>query len=196
MFSGIVEDLGTIVKVEERGRNKDLIIYSYLAQELKIDQSIAHNGVCLTVVDIHNQNYRVTAVEETLKVSNIGLLKEGDHVNLERSLRMSDRIDGHMVQGHVDDVSEVMKIEEFDGSWKIRFNVLKGHEHLMVHKGSICLNGVSLTISALEEDFFEVTIVPYTFENTNFKYLRSGAVVNVEFDILGKYISRYLDIKN
>lgn len=197
MFTGIVEQLGEVVEVLDHGTNRDLIIRAAMAAELKIDQSVAHNGVCLTVVEaptspgLPPEHYRVTAVEETLKRSNLGALKAGDRVNLERSLRIGDRLDGHMVQGHVDATVECSQREERGGSWWFTFR-LPQEKRLLVQKGSICLDGVSLTIAELTDAYFSVTIIPYTFEHTTFASLKPGDRVNVEFDVLGKYVERMM----
>jgi riboflavin synthase len=191
MFTGIVEQLAEVVEVRAQGTNRDLLLRAAMAPELKIDQSVAHNGVCLTVVEIDGDRYRVTAVEETLQKSNLGSLRAGDRVNLERSLRIGDRLDGHMVQGHVDTTAECVGREQRDGSWWFSFR-LPAEKQLLVAKGSICLNGVSLTIAELSEKDFSVTIIPYTFEHTTFGTLKPGDRVNVEFDVLGKYVERMM----
>ncbi len=198
MFTGIVEEMGEVVSVRDHGTNSEIVVAARLAPELRVDQSVAHNGVCLTVVELMNDpvlfttiGYRVTAVKETLERSNLGDLKLGDGVNLERSLRIGDRLDGHMVQGHVDTVTECLSVEEVGGSWRYTFRVPE-QKHLLVQKGSICLNGVSLTIAELEAGHFAVAIIPYTYEHTTFRTLKAGHRVNVEFDVLGKYVERML----
>lgn len=202
MFTGIVEGLGRVVDLRRAAGNTDLVIQAAMAPELRVDQSVAHNGVCLTVVEVSIPTeagpqdrtmpwYRVTAVEETLQRSNIGSLQVGDAVNLERSLRIGDRLDGHMVQGHVDTTVECTAVEELGGSWRCLFQLPK-ERHLLVQKGSICLNGVSLTIAELDDTRFGVAIIPYTFTHTTFHTLRAGHRVNVEFDVLGKYVERML----
>lgn len=196
MFTGIVEEVGTVREVRASGTNKDLIIETPMAPELRIDQSVSHNGVCLTVVEGPAALelpgcYRVTAVEETLRRSNLGALRPGDGVNLERSLRLGDRLDGHMVQGHVDTMAACTGVEERGGSWWFTF-ALPEQGELLVEKGSICLNGVSLTIAALAERTFSVAVIPYTFQHTTFRALATGQQVNVEFDVLGKYVARML----
>jgi riboflavin synthase len=195
MFTGIVEEVGEVVSVHAQGSNKDLIIRARMTPELKVDQSVSHNGVCLTVVELMGDRYRVTAVEETLQRSNIGDLRPGDPVNLERSLRLGDRLDGHMVQGHVDGMITCLAAEEREGSWWFTLS-LPPEAHLLVQKGSICLNGVSLTIADLGRDRFSVAIIPYTFEHTNFRVLRPGHKVNVEYDVLGKYVDRMLKARS
>jgi riboflavin synthase len=191
MFTGIVEEVGEVVELHDSGTNRDLVIHARMTPELRVDQSVSHNGVCLTVVAINGDTYRVTAVKETLERSNLGSLRSGDGVNLERSLRIGDRLDGHMVQGHVDTVTECLSVEDVGGSWRYTFRVPE-QKHLLVHKGSICLNGVSLTIAELEPDHFAVAIIPYTYEHTTFRSLQAGHRVNVEFDVLGKYVERML----
>jgi riboflavin synthase len=190
MFTGIVESIGLVKKVlKDRGNIQFRLKCDFL-DELKIDQSLAHNGVCLTVVDIGNEYYTVTAIKETLDKTNLGSLSEGDEVNLERCMKLGDRLDGHIVQGHTDQVGVVIRIEELDGSWiyNISYDQLIGN--ITVEKGSITVNGTSLTVIDSSEGSFSVCIIPYTFENTTFKGLKIGAVVNLEFDIVGKYISK------
>jgi riboflavin synthase len=194
MFTGIVEDVGDVVEVKTSGSNRELIIRSKLAAEFKIDQSVSHNGVCLTVVSLNADTYGVTAVEETLQRSNLGSLRAGDGVNLERSLRLGDRLDGHMVQGHVDTVTTCTGVEDRQGSWWYSF-ALPAQPQLLVPKGSICLNGVSLTIAELTDKHFSVAIIPYTYEHTTFRSLRAGDAVNVEFDVLGKYVERMMAVR-
>ncbi len=196
MFTGIVEELGAVRQVGAQGRNKDIWVQAAMAPALKVDQSIAHNGVCLTVVELAASgplagSYRVTAVEETLQRSNLGKLQPGDLVNLERSLRLGDRLDGHMVQGHVDTMVECTALEEREGSWWFTFHLPEQPE-LLVPKGSICLNGVSLTVAALEKEHFSVAVIPYTYAHTTFHRLAPGHRVNVEYDVLGKYVARML----
>lgn len=197
MFTGIIEQLGRVVGVEDHGTNRDLVIRVAMAPELRVDQSVAHNGVCLTVVEVtpdqqaQGGTYRVTAVLETLHRSNLGTLKPGDPVNLERCLRVGDRLDGHMVQGHVDTVTECLDVTELDGSWTYSFRLPQPAE-LLVHKGSICINGVSLTIAQLDDERFGVAIIPYTHAHTTFHALRAGDRVNIEFDVLGKYVQRMM----
>lgn len=195
MFSGIVEDMATVVAVEKEQENVHITFTCSFVGELKIDQSIAHNGVCLTVVRIKDNTYTVTAMRETLRRSNLGLLNIGDKVNVERSMKLGDRLDGHIVQGHVDTVARCVGVEDADGSKVFRFNyenqdgfLKKGY--FTVDKGSVTVNGVSLTVCNSAIDSFEVNIIPYTLEHTNFGFLHTGDVVNLEFDILGKYITR------
>ncbi|MBK8582639.1 MAG: riboflavin synthase [Flavobacteriales bacterium] len=191
MFTGIVEEVAEVLEVKKSGSNTDLILRARMAPELRVDQSVAHNGVCLTVVEVQGQNYRVTAVEETLQRSNLGTLKPGDRVNLERSLRVGDRLDGHMVQGHVDTVVACSKVEKRNGSWLFTF-ALPEQEKMLVEKGSICLNGVSLTIAAVDAKGFTVAVIPYTYAHTTFRSLAVGAKVNVEYDVVGKYVARMM----
>ncbi len=200
MFSGIVEEAGTIAGVTRRDGNVDLRVRCSFTDELRIDQSMAHNGVCLTVVALHpDSTYTVTAIQETLDRSNLGLLAEGDEVNLERSMVMNGRLDGHIVQGHVDTTAVCTDIEEVEGSRYYRFEyevspemVRKGY--MTVEKGSVTVNGVSLTVCDSEARSFRVAIIPYTFEHTNFKAIKPGTRVNIEFDIIGKYLARLAEL--
>lgn len=192
MFTGIIETLGTVTTIEKDRTNVHFTIESPISGELKIDQSVSHNGACLTVVGLGAGSHRVTAVEETLRRTNLGQWTAGTFVNLERCLPMGGRLDGHIVQGHVDAVAECVEVAETGGSWRFTFRYQPTPEHLLVDKGSVCLNGVSLTVVNPHDDLFSVAIIPYTWEHTNFKTLRPGDPVNIEFDILGKYISRYL----
>lgn len=192
MFTGIIETLGIVKSVEKDRSNVHFTIESPISGELKIDQSVSHNGACLTVVGLGGGSHRVTAVEETLRRTNLGKWAAGTLVNLERCLAIGGRLDGHMVQGHVDTVAECTEVLDMNGSWRFTFRYQPTPEHLLVDKGSVCLNGVSLTVVEPRDDLFSVAIIPYTWEHTNFKTLRPGDAVNVEFDIIGKYISRYL----
>jgi riboflavin synthase len=192
MFTGIIESLGKVKAIEKDRSNVHFTVESLISHELKIDQSLSHNGVCLTVVGVGDGWHRVTAVEETLRRSNLGKLKIENWINLERCLPMNGRLDGHIVQGHVDDVAECVEVVETGGSWRCTFRYRPAPEHLLVDKGSVCLNGVSLTVVEPHDDLFSVAIIPYTWEHTNFKTLQVGGAVNVEFDILGKYIAQYL----
>lgn len=191
MFTGIVEEVATVHEVRREGGNLDIVVSARMAPELKVDQSVAHNGVCLTVVEVNGAHYKVTAIEETLQRTNLGSLRSGEGVNLERCLRLGDRLDGHMVQGHVDTTVECTGRENRDGSWWFTFR-LPQEKHLLVHKGSICVNGVSLTIADLTDEHFSVAIIPYTYAHTTFHALRPGMRVNLEFDILGKYVERMM----
>lgn len=196
MFSGIVEEAAPVVAIEHEGTNVHLTVRPSFATELGIDQSIAHNGVCLTVVALNDDGtYKVTAIKETLDRSNLGLLKPGDLVNLERCMRLDGRLDGHIVQGHVDTTAICTDLQEEDGSWYYTFQYhvdpeLEKKGYVTVEKGSVCVNGVSLTVCDSEKDTFRVAIIPYTHDNTNFHAIRPGTKVNIEFDIIGKYIAR------
>jgi riboflavin synthase len=188
MFTGIIETVATIAGVQQEGSNIHFTVQAAMAAELKVDQSVAHNGVCLTVTEINGDRYKVTAVAETLAKTNLGLWQEGDKVNIERALRVGDRLDGHFVQGHVDATATCIEKQVLEGSWLFRFRFPRQFGALVIEKGSICLNGVSLTAFNVADDELTVTIIPYTFEHTNFNAIEQGSVVNVEFDILGKYL--------
>lgn len=190
MFTGIVEGLATVRQVSAQGTNKEFWLQSPITPELKIDQSVAHNGVCLTVVELRDDCYRVTAVAETLQKTTLDDWQAGDRVNLERSLRVGDRLDGHFVQGHVDAVAECIEKTELEGSWLFRFRFPPAFGPMVIEKGSICLNGVSLTVFNVGSSECTVTIIPYTFTHTTFGSLERGHRVNVEFDVLGKYFLR------
>jgi len=193
MFSGIVEETATVVALKKEKDNLHITLECSFVDELKIDQSISHNGVCLTVVEISGNTYTVTAIQETLNKSNLGLLKEGDKVNLERSTKLDGRLDGHMVQGHVDLTATCTNVREAEGSWYFTFEFdPNSEEHITVEKGSVSINGVSLTVVNSREKSFEVAIIPFTYEVTNFHTFQPGTVVNIEFDIIGKYIARIL----
>lgn len=191
MFTGIIEDLGQIVSVEKEGNNIHFSVKSALTKELKIDQSVAHNGVCLTVININDDIYTVTAIKETLAKTNLGDLTIGSLVNLERAMAASSRFDGHIVQGHVDQTGVCKSIKEENGSWMFTITH-EAKDHITVEKGSITINGVSLTVVDSQRTQFSVCIIPYTFEHTTFKNLQSGNTVNLEFDIIGKYVERLL----
>lgn len=190
MFTGIIETMGKVVRLDEDRTNLHLTLESELAVELKIDQSLAHNGVCLTVVDIQNDQYTVTAIEETLQKTNLGQLRTGDWVNLERAMKLGDRLDGHLVQGHVDLVGVCDQVSSVDGSWKFEFSYAQKSEHITIPKGSITINGVSLTVVDSNPQGFSVAIIPYTYEHTNFHQLSAGDWVNLEFDMVGKYLTK------
>lgn len=194
MFTGIIEAEGKIENIEKEGSNVHFTISSPISTELKIDQSVSHNGVCLTVTSLLENHYTVTAIEETLIRSNIGKLKLGSAVNLERAMLQHGRLDGHIVQGHVDDTAICVEVKEVEGSWYFTFQYDQKNAHLLVDKGSICVNGVSLTLVNPTENQFSVAIIPYTYEHTNFRNLKKGDIVNLEFDILGKYIARYAEL--
>ena len=187
MFTGIVEEIGEVIDVIKEDQNAHFVIKSVISSELKIDQSISHNGVCLTVVEQQEDWHKVTAISETLGITNLNLLKKGDLVNLERCLRVGDRLDGHMVQGHVDSTAKCIKVTEENGSWRYLFEGNSEVKQLVVYKGSICINGVSLTVTKTMNQEIEVAIIPYTYEHTNFQQIQVGDLVNIEFDILGKY---------
>lgn len=194
MFTGIIEEVGELVKKKAYKKNVDFFIRADFSDAIKIDQSISHNGVCLTVVGIKDDIYRVTAIDETLAKSNLGALKQGSKVNLERCLKLGDRLDGHIVQGHVDTTVKCLSIDYKKGSWVFSFSYPKKYAPLLIDKGSISVNGVSLTIMKLKKKSFSVAIIPYTYEHTNFCTIEVGHSVNIEFDILGKYIFRKLAI--
>jgi len=192
MFTGIIESLGQVAKLEKEGGNLHISINAGIANELKIDQSVAHNGVCLTVVAVNGDTYTVTAIQETLQKSNLGLLKVGDHVNLERSMVLGDRLDGHIVQGHVDQTAVCTAVKTLDGSWMYTFEYDSKLNNITIEKGSVSVDGVSLTVVDSEENTFSVAIIPYTYDNTRFKDYGVGSVVNLEFDVIGKYVARLL----
>ena len=189
MFTGIIEQIAEVVKVESEGSNVHISLKSTITSELKIDQSVAHNGVCLTVVKINGDEYIVTAIKETLDKSNIGLLVVGSKVNIERCLKVGDRLDGHMVQGHVDQTAKCIEVKKENGSYVYTFKH-KESDNMTVEKGSVCVNGISLTVVNSTDTSFSVAIIPYTHEHTNFHEFELGTVVNIEFDILGKYIAK------
>jgi riboflavin synthase len=194
MFTGIIESLANITEVIPDGSNVHFIVESPVARELTADQSVAHNGVCLTVVNVQPPKYQVTAVAETLAKTNLGDWKAGDKVNIERALKLGDRLDGHFVQGHVDCVAECIQRTELEGSWLYLFRFPKEFAALVIEKGSICINGVSLTVFNVGREEFTVTIIPYTYEHTNFQTLKEGDKVNIEFDALGKYFLRMVEL--
>ena len=194
MFTGIIECMATVVKVEKNKGNLDISLKSSITNELKIDQSICHNGVCLTVVDIDNDVYTVNVISESIERSNFGEIITGDTVNIERSMSVNSRFDGHIVQGHVDEVAVCTQVSETDGSWKYVFKHSKNN--ITVEKGSITINGVSLTVVDSTENSFSVAIIPYTYNNTNFNQINVGTKVNLEFDIVGKYISKIIKKTN
>ena len=192
MFTGIIETIGEIVALQTAGGNLNITVRSTIGNELKIDQSVAHNGVCLTIVNVEDNKHFVTAISETLLKSNLDNLKIGDFINLERCLKIGDRLDGHMVQGHVDGKANLIAITSADGSYVMTFKIDIAFGKLIVEKGSICLNGISLTLFGVGERTFSVAIIPYTWEHTNLKMLQVGDAVNIEFDIIGKYIARMM----
>jgi riboflavin synthase len=194
MFSGIVEEAAEVVGLEKDQDNLHITMTCSFTSELKIDQSLAHNGVCLTVVKKNNNTYTVTAIKETLLKSNLGLLKPGDKVNLERSMKLNDRLDGHIVQGHVDQTAVCTEVAEANGSWYFTFTYEPALHNITVEKGSVCVNGVSLTVVNSQAKSFQVAIIPYTYEHTNFHQIKKDTVVNLEFDIIGKYVARLMDL--
>lgn len=193
MFTGIIEDLGILKKIEKEKGNINLYFKSKLTPELKIDQSLSHNGVCLTVVSVDNDIYKVTAIKETLNKSNLGELKVNSIVNLERAMKNNARLDGHYVQGHVDQIAKCLNVKETDGSWYYEFEYDNTSNNITIEKGSIAVNGVSLTVVNSKLDGFSVAVIPYTYNNTNFKKIQRGDIVNIEFDMIGKYISKLMD---
>ncbi len=195
MFTGIIEAKGEVVKIQNVGRNINFQIRSAISQELKVDQSLSHNGVCLTVTALENDTHWITAIDETLAKSNLGNLKIGDQINLERAMLNNGRFDGHVVQGHVDQVGTIRSITEQGGSWLIDIEYAPGTGHITVEKGSITVNGISLTCFNSQSNQFSIAIIPYTFENTNINALSVGDRVNLEFDIIGKYVQRLMNLK-
>ena len=188
MFTGIIESLGKVVAIEKEKKNIHFTIESPISKDLKVDQSVAHNGVCLTVTEKTKSYHKVTAIDETILKTNFNDLKVGSSVNLERCLKMGARLDGHMVQGHVDDIAICEEVIEDNGSWRYTFKGNEEAKRLLVNKGSVCINGVSLTVVEANGLVFDVAIIPYTYENTTFKFIQKGQAVNIEFDIIGKYI--------
>ena len=191
MFTGIIESLGKITNVKADRGNIDFTIESEISKELKIDQSVSHNGVCLTVTEKSDNTHTVTAVKETLDKSSLKNFSVDDLINLERAMKLGERLDGHLVQGHVDGVAKCIGMSVNDGSWIYKFEFDVKNEILLIEKGSICINGVSLTVFDIEENTFKVTIIPYTYDNTSFKELKEGDIVNIEFDMIGKYLARF-----
>lgn len=190
MFTGIVETMGTITRIEREGGNVHYSLSSNITHELKVDQSLAHNGVCLTVVAIDGDQYTVTAIQETLDKTALKQWAVGDKINLERAMRLGDRLDGHLVQGHVDEVATCTSVEDQDGSWLYRFAYSEDSKNMTIEKGSICVNGTSLTVVGSTGHTFGVAIIPYTYEHTVFHQLQKGDLVNIEFDMVGKYIAK------
>lgn len=193
MFTGIIETLGKVTELQHDHGNLHITVESAIASELNIDQSVAHNGVCLTVVALADGRHTVTAIEETLNKTNIGDLKVGDLVNLERCMQMNARLDGHIVQGHVDQTATCIAFNSLDGSWEYTFEYDAAVGNITVEKGSICVNGISLTVVNSYVNTFSVAIIPYTFEHTNLQNVREGSIVNLEFDIIGKYVARLMN---
>lgn len=196
MFTGIIEEVGEIDDIKASQGNKEFSIKAGFTNELKIDQSVAHNGICLTVVDIADGKYRVTAIEETLQKTNLNQLKIGDPVNLERGMKMNAHLDGHIVQGHVDQTATCIAVKTKAGSWEYTFSYDPELMNVTIEKGSITINGVSLTVVNSKLNEFSVAIIPYTYEHTNFKSIQEGDVVNLEFDVIGKYVKRLMELQN
>ena len=195
MFTGIIETLGIIKNMETQQDNMNVTVSSSLTHELKIDQSLAHNGICLTIIDINDKEYTVTAISETIAKTNLSEWRIGDEINLERAMKLGDRLDGHIVQGHVDQKGNCTTFEETNGSWYFTFEYDPSLNNITIEKGSITVNGVSLTVVNSNENEFSVAIIPYTFEHTNFKNIKVGTIVNLEFDVIGKYITRLHSFK-
>ncbi|MGY5351606.1 riboflavin synthase [Wenyingzhuangia sp. IMCC45533] len=196
MFTGIIETIGVVKNLRKEDTNLHITVQSSITDELKIDQSVAHNGVCLTVVRIEQKEYTVTAIEETLNKTNLNTLNIGEKVNLERAMKLGDRLDGHIVQGHVDQTATCTNIENQEGSWIFTFEFDKSLGNLTIEKGSITIDGTSLTVINSESNTFSVAIIPYTYENTRFKNYKTGTIVNLEFDVLGKYVKKLSEINN
>ena len=191
MFTGIIESLGKITDLKVDRGNIDFTIESDISKELKVDQSVSHNGVCLTVTETNNNTHTVTAVKETLDKSSLTNFSVNDLINLERAMKLGERLDGHLVQGHVDGVAKCLGVSVNDGSWIYKFEFDISNEMLLIERGSVCINGVSLTVFDIAKNTFKVTIIPYTYENTSFKTLKQGDLVNIEFDMIGKYLARF-----
>lgn len=194
MFTGIIESAARVIELKKENTNLHLILESNITNELKIDQSVAHNGVCLTVVAINDNQYTVTAIEETLQKTNLGTLKINDIVNIERAMKMNARLDGHIVQGHVDQTATCLEVINKDGSWIFTFEYDAALQNVTIEKGSICINGVSLTVVNSQINQFSVAIIPYTYEHTGFKIMQQGDKVNLEFDVIGKYVKRLMSL--
>lgn len=194
MFTGIIEATGKINLVEENGSNISFWITSLISNELKIDQSVSHDGVCLTVEAVSEKMHRVTAIEETLSKTNLRSKKDNDIINLERCMQMNGRLDGHIVQGHVDAVADCIDVEEKNGSWEYRFQIPAEFSHLIIEKGSVCINGISLTVFDIKFNSFKVAIIPFTYQHTNINTIKKDSVVNIEFDIIGKYLARFREL--
>lgn len=195
MFTGIIETLGRIKSIDKEQENIHISISSDITNELKIDQSVAHNGICLTVVAIENDCYTVTAIKETIEKTNLGHWNIGDVVNLERAMRLGDRLDGHIVQGHVDQIGKCVRVDNANGSWYYTFQYDSSLNNITIEKGSITVNGVSLTVVNSKRNEFSVAIIPYTYEHTNFHTIKEGTVINLEFDMIGKYVSRLQELR-
>ncbi|MDG1730203.1 MAG: riboflavin synthase [Algibacter sp.] len=194
MFTGIIEDIGVVSNLKTEFDNLHISIKSKITSELKIDQSVAHNGVCLTVINIIGDEYTVTAIKETLDKTSLGKLQIDDKVNLERAMKLGDRLDGHIVQGHVDQTAECVNIKEENGSWVFTFKYDSALNNITIEKGSVTVNGTSLTVVNSKKDMFSVAIIPYTYEHTNFNTFKKGTTVNLEFDVLGKYVAKLVEL--
>ncbi|MFT4153672.1 riboflavin synthase [Parafilimonas sp.] len=194
MFTGIIETTGTVEAIEKNGANVSYWIASSLSGELKVDQSVSHDGVCLTVEAVENNRHRITAIEETIAKTNLSAWQENRQVNIERCMQMNGRIDGHLVQGHVDATAFCIDIEVKEGSHEYRFQFPAEFSHLVIEKGSVCLNGISLTVFDIKFNSFKVAIIPYTYEHTNMQHVHKGSVVNIEFDVIGKYLARFREV--
>ncbi|HLO73982.1 MAG TPA: riboflavin synthase [Flavobacterium sp.] len=195
MFTGIIETLGIVKEIQKEQENLHLTVTSDITHELKIDQSVAHNGICLTVVKIHQDEYTVTAIKETIDKTSIGTWKVGDVLNIERAMKLGDRLDGHIVQGHVDQIGVCTNIKEVNGSWVFTFEYNRALNNITIEKGSITINGTSLTVVNSQINSFSVAIIPYTFEHTNFHTFKIGSLVNLEFDVIGKYVARLNELR-
>jgi riboflavin synthase len=194
MFTGIVETIGNVEAIESNQNNLSFWIASPVSNELRVDQSVSHNGVCLTVEEISNNKHRVTAIEETLEKTNLRHWKIGDEINIERCMQLNARVDGHLVQGHVDATAFCIDVDEKSGSWEYRFQFPAEFAHLLIEKGSVCVNGISLTAFDIKLNSFKVAIIPYTHQHTNMHDIKKGSVVNIEFDLLGKYLARFREV--
>ncbi|RMZ51431.1 riboflavin synthase [Flavobacteriaceae bacterium PRS1] len=196
MFTGIIEDLGVVTHLKRELDNLHITIKSKITSELKIDQSVSHNGACLTIIDIKNDEYTVTAIKETLNKTNLGSLMNNDVINLERALKLGDRLDGHIVQGHIDQTASCINIQENNGNWMYSFKYNSGLGNITIEKGSVTINGVSLTVVNSGKNTFSVAIIPYTHENTNFNSIKLDSIVNIEFDVIGKYVAKLNELKD
>ncbi len=196
MFTGIIEGLGKIEDISTSGGNRSFTVSAPFTGELKVDQSLSHNGICLTVENIQPPLYQVTAVAETLAKSNAGDWQKGQYINLERAMLINGRLDGHLVQGHVDETATVMQVTDMNGSWQYDFRFPETFASLIIEKGSVCINGVSLTAYNVSRNSFSVAIIPFTYEHTNFSFLKAGDTVNIEFDMIGKYVNRFISLRN
>ena len=196
MFTGIIEAFGNVESIHKDQENLNITIKSPISSELKVDQSVSHNGICLTVVDCNNKNHTVTAINETLNKSNLKYIKKNDIINLERAMKLDTRLDGHIVQGHIDQTAECTSYKKLNGSWIYNFEYNLINNNITIEKGSITINGVSLTVINSKKNSFSVAVIPYTFDNTNFHKIKKGSIVNLEFDIIGKYINRLYNLNN